>query len=401
MSTKWDSDEVIQRFREYLRIPSVHPDINYNDCVQFLKKQGEQLDLPVVVYELVPKKPVVVITWKGLEPEQPSILLNSHMDVVPVYEEHWTYPPFEAVISDDGFIYARGTQDMKSIGMMHLEAIRRLKAAGVKLKRTIHISFVPDEETGSVDGMRVFAASNEFKKLKVGFELDESGPSSLPNDIFVCHGERTSIEILVTCRAPPGHGMLFTSGSDCTAGEKLRYIINKFMEFREGEHEKVKNGAWIGDVTTVNLTQIQGGVQGNVLPESLSVTFDIRVACDVDLDEFHSMITRWCTEAGRNVTFEYVLKNPKVQNTNLDENLPFWNVMKKAVNEMGLSIRAAICPGATDARYIRQQGIPAINFSPLINTPLLLHAHDEKVHVDIYKKGIDIMEKVVKEVANV
>ncbi|KOB72895.1 Aminoacylase, partial [Operophtera brumata] len=35
---------------------------------------------------MVPKKPVVVITWQGAQPELPSILLNSHMDVVPVYE---------------------------------------------------------------------------------------------------------------------------------------------------------------------------------------------------------------------------------------------------------------------------------------------------------------------------
>lgn len=28
----------------------------------------------------------MVITWLGTEPEKPSILLNSHMDVVPVFE---------------------------------------------------------------------------------------------------------------------------------------------------------------------------------------------------------------------------------------------------------------------------------------------------------------------------
>lgn len=30
MSTKWDDNEVVQRFREYLRIPSVHPDPDYS-----------------------------------------------------------------------------------------------------------------------------------------------------------------------------------------------------------------------------------------------------------------------------------------------------------------------------------------------------------------------------------
>lgn len=31
------------------------------------------------------KKPVAIITWVGQQPELPSLLLNSHMDVVPVY----------------------------------------------------------------------------------------------------------------------------------------------------------------------------------------------------------------------------------------------------------------------------------------------------------------------------
>jgi len=34
---------------------------------------------------MAPGKPVVIITWLGQKPEMPSILLNSHMDVVPVY----------------------------------------------------------------------------------------------------------------------------------------------------------------------------------------------------------------------------------------------------------------------------------------------------------------------------
>jgi len=34
-------------------------------------------------------------------------------------------------------------QDMKCVGMQYLEAIRRLKAAGVTCRRTLHITFVP------------------------------------------------------------------------------------------------------------------------------------------------------------------------------------------------------------------------------------------------------------------
>lgn len=43
-----------------------------------------------------------------------GILLNSHYDVVPVANEHWTVPPFDAVIEGDR-IYGRGSQDMKCV----------------------------------------------------------------------------------------------------------------------------------------------------------------------------------------------------------------------------------------------------------------------------------------------
>lgn len=56
-------------------------------CTNFLKRLANELELPVKVYHpSKPSIPIVVITWKGREPALPSILLNSHTDVVPVFE---------------------------------------------------------------------------------------------------------------------------------------------------------------------------------------------------------------------------------------------------------------------------------------------------------------------------
>jgi len=56
-----------------------------DDCVAFLKMQADSLGLPLKVYSIVPGKPIVVLTWEGSEPNLPTVLLNSHMDVVPVF----------------------------------------------------------------------------------------------------------------------------------------------------------------------------------------------------------------------------------------------------------------------------------------------------------------------------
>lgn len=65
------------------------------------------------------------------------------MDVVPAIAENWTYPPFDAQIDAEGRIYARGSQDMKSVGLQYLGAIRKLRSENARLKRTIHVLFVP------------------------------------------------------------------------------------------------------------------------------------------------------------------------------------------------------------------------------------------------------------------
>lgn len=67
----------------------------------------------------------------------------------------------------DGNIFARGAQDMKSVGMQYLEAIRLLKSSGWTPRRTVHVAFVPDEETGGKAGMHALVESDLFPTLNV------------------------------------------------------------------------------------------------------------------------------------------------------------------------------------------------------------------------------------------
>lgn len=131
------------------------------------------------------------MTWLGTNPSEPSIVLNSHMDVVPVFDQYWTHPPFGAEIDASGRIFARGAQDMKSVGMQYLAAIRALKNDNIKLKRTIHVIFTPDEEIGGFLGMKKFVKTEDFNSLNVGFALDE-GMASPDEIIPIFYGERST-----------------------------------------------------------------------------------------------------------------------------------------------------------------------------------------------------------------
>ncbi|XP_026500882.2 aminoacylase-1-like [Vanessa tameamea] len=399
MSDDYKNNPSISNFVEYLQIASVQPNINYDDCVDFLKRQSDDIGLEFKIYEPVEKKPIVVLTWPGQDTSLPAILLNSHMDVVPVFENSWTYPPFSGHIDKDGKIYARGSQDMKCVGIQYLEAVRKLKSAGIKLKRTLHISFVPDEEIGGHDGMEKFVLTDSFKALNIGFALDE-GMANPGEEFIIFNGERNIWQIHVICTGQPGHGSLLLPNN---SGEKLRYIINKFMDMREEQKTILESNPklTIGDVTTINLTQVFGGVQSNVVPEKLTAVFDCRLAVTIDQEAFENTVRQWCKEAGEGVSYEFEQKNPNVECTKTDDSNPYWVAFKSACDQMDLKLNIRIFPGGTDSRYVRRVGIPAIGFSPMNNTVILLHDHDEYISADIFLRGIDIYVNLITAVANV
>ena len=386
-------------FREYVRIETVQPNPDNQGAMRFLTKQAQSLDLPFVIHECVPGKPIMIITWEGSDPSLSSVILNSHHDVVPVFPEHWIHPPFSAHKDDQGNIYGRGTQDMKCVGIQHIEAVRRLKNRGVRLRRTLHLTFVPDEEVGGVDGMAKFVQTPLFKSLNVGFSLDE-GLAGPDDEIPLYYGERNVFWIKVTCNGSPGHGSRFLEN---TAAEKAQKVINRLLAFRAEEKQRLETNPelTLGDVTTVNLTLMQGGVQVNVVPDKFVLNFDIRITPTTNIAQFEEKLRGWLAEAGTDIELEFIVKFTDQSLTSVDQEDPWYAAMSSAFKKHGLKVKPQIFPAGTDSRYLREVGIPAIGFSPMPNTPVLLHDHNEFLNEAVFLRGIDIFEDIITNVANV
>lgn len=342
------------------------------------------------------------MTWEGSDPTLSSILLNSHTDVVPVDESKWDHDPFEAFKDENGNIYARGSQDMKCVGIQHLEAVHRAMEQGFRPLRTIHLTFVPDEEIGGHEGMKLFVETKLFSSLNVGFALDEGLAS--PEDVCIAYyGERAPWWILAETTGVTGHGsQLFKE----TAVDRLLKFLHYFVDMRNKELEKLPN-AKLGDVTSVNINMIKSGAfssdgsswQTNIIPSSAQAAIDIRITPNVDISKFENDFVSLAQKLNIKISYLQSTKINPITNIDPLEN-SWWNIFQKTCSDANLNYEPAIFPAATDSRYIRRKGIPAIGFSPMNNTQVLLHDHNEYLNEQVFIKGIDFFTELIKRLSS-
>ncbi|WKY05207.1 hypothetical protein Q1695_005881 [Nippostrongylus brasiliensis] len=395
-----EEDIAVTKFREYLRVNTEHPTPDYAACKDFLFRLADELGIAKKAIEPAPGKPFVIMTIPGSRVDLPSIVLYSHTDVVPTFREKWKYDPYSAHKDEHGNIYARGAQDMKCVGSQYFEAIRRHFARGRKQwLRTIHIVWAPDEEIGAVDGMQKFVTTSEFRDLNMGFMLDE-GLASETSTYKVYYAERNPWWVKVTCNGSPGHGSKFIEN---TAAEKLQSFINSALAFREEQRLSLQNdpSKRLGDVITLNVTKIEGGVQVNVLPEKFTILLDIRIPPTANFVEFEEKLKNWCQTAGSGVTYEFILKTQIASVTPTTRDDPFWAAFEDSLEKEGCSFDKEIFTGATDSRFVRELGYRSIGFSPMNNTPSLLHDHNEYLNEAVFLRGVQIYETLIDQLADV
>ncbi|KAK7385211.1 hypothetical protein VNO78_30924 [Psophocarpus tetragonolobus] len=404
-----EEDSPITRFQRYLRINTAHPTPDYDSAVSFLKAQAHSLGLQAQTLYFAPNKPLLLLTWPGSDPSLPSILLNSHLDSVPAEPAKWLHPPFSAHRAHDGAIFGRGTQDDKSIAIQYLEAIRNLQARSFSPLRSLHISLVPDEEIGGFDGAAKFVDSPQFAALNVGFALDE-GQASPRDEFRVFYADRIPWNLKIKAWGPPGHGSRMYDGS---AMENLMQSVEVVSRFRESQFNVVKAGkAFNAEVVSVNPVYLKAGLVSqdgfamNVQPSEAEAGFDLRLTPTTDPEEMRRRIAEEWAPAVRNMSYEIIEKGPlrdymgRPLMTATNDSNPWWSVFKQAITSVGEKLsRPEILASTTDARYLRQKGIPVLGFSPMKNTPILLHDHNEHLKDAVFMKGIQVYESLISSLS--
>lgn len=126
----------------------------------------------------------------------------------------------------------------------------------------------------------------------------------------------------------------------------------------------------------------------------------MRLPPSVDLKELQLHCESWAGENG--VTCKRLVGSLENPTTSVDpvESI-WWKAFSEACKRLDLEVKPQIFPAATDSRFLRRVGIPSLGFSPLPNTPVLLHDHDERLHLNIYIDGLKTYAVVIEALATV
>ncbi|CAJ0889510.1 9916_t:CDS:2 [Entrophospora sp. SA101] len=179
------------------------------------------------------------------------------------------------------------------------------------------------------------------------------------------------------------------------------------MQFRDSQEQQLRFSVHadgrkytLGDVTSVNLTLLEAGVQHNVIPLEAKAGFDIRVSPNVNLTEFKKFLEDLIYSESE-TTFEFAQCHEDNTCTHLVDTNIWWVTFQDVCKNRNIIIVPEIFPAATDSRYLREKGIPAFGVSYLKNTPILLHDHDERINEELFLEGIEFYTDLINRLANV
>lgn len=161
------AEDLVRLLRRLVNIPTVNPPGNrYDDITRLLATElaaaglsAKRLPIPAALLRRnLPRGQWGHPRWNVLgQLASPAgkaaktLHLNAHYDVVPVSGK-WRHGSAFSGKVEAGWIYGRGTADMKGSIASLLLALRALRAAGVAPALNIEVSFTADEETDSALG---------------------------------------------------------------------------------------------------------------------------------------------------------------------------------------------------------------------------------------------------------
>lgn len=206
--------------------------------------------------------------WFELGQGGPRLLLASHLDTVPPCAG-WEGDPWQAAWSC-GRLTGLGANDAKGCVAALLGAAHALKDA--EFHGTAVFAFTAEEETGGVHGMG--QALSHFGPLDAALVGEPTG-------LHPCIAQRGMLLLECTAKGESGHVAHAALAEN--AIHKASRDIARLSAMAFESHDLL-------GVTKAQVTQVQGGLRTNQVPDACAFTVDLRTTPNLDHAELAQRI---------------------------------------------------------------------------------------------------------------
>jgi acetylornithine deacetylase/succinyl-diaminopimelate desuccinylase-like protein len=421
-------DEVVELARDIIRFDTSnafgahdgHETLVAQHLAEYLGEVGIECEL--VAREGFGHRANLVARVPGAERgTAPSLALVGHTDDVPVDVRDWTHPPFEAVVTDDGYLWGRGAIDTKGHVAARAVAIKELVRSGWRPRGDLWLLAVADEEDGMADvGMRWLLDARP--DIRPDLSVNEGGGERLELTdgrtlVGVAVGEKGTYPARVTALGEAGHASTPTKADNAVPhlAEVIARIgrglpapvrhplvdqmlgvllgsddyddLNEALATAGALHPELEH--WLPALagTTMAPTRVGASDALNVMPSRAWVELDCRILPGTTEADVEAAVRE---RIGGGVDFDLSWPDKLIPGSASPPTGPVIDAIRDWVAQElpDAYLLPSLGTGFTDSSFLRAAGnTAAYGFQPFFTTPIEVlesgyHNADERVHVD-------------------
>lgn len=443
---KLDVDGAVRRLSGALAFRTVSPEADadmseFFELHEYLAREFPKLH--GALERRVVHRASLLYEWAGSDPQLEPVLLLGHLDVVPVApgsKSKWTHPPFAGRLAA-GYVWGRGTLDVKFSVLAQLEAMELLVARGYQPARSLIVAFGDDEEIGGEQGAVRIAALLAKRGQRFDMVLDEG--AAVVHDIvpgvrapvaLVGIAEKGYASVRLTATEAGGHSAMppphTAAGMIATALHRLERNplppslsgpVNAQFDFLGpempfGMRLAVANRWLFGRVllgrltanlrtnalvrTTAAATMLSGSVKENVLPTQASAVVNYRIRPGDSVSAVLAHVRSAVPDPSIAVEVMPGAHEPSVVSS---IEAPAFVALHRTIREVfpEVVVAPSLVVGMTDSRHYQALSDRIYRFVPMRLGPEDLeriHGTDERIAVDNYAECVRFYVRLIENV---
>ncbi len=321
--------------------------------------------------------------WSVTPGTGPLFVFAGHTDVVPTGPtESWTHPPFGAEIHK-GYLYGRGSADMKSSIAAMVVAVERVLEQG-KIDGRIGFLITSDEEGPAINGTVKVVEHLETNNVKIDWCIVGEPTSTSSLGDIIKNGRRGSLNGHVVVKGKQGHVAYPHLGIN---------PVHKFAKALDAlTSEQWDNGNEFFPATTFQVSNLQAGTGAeNVIPGELAIRFNFRFSTEVTADELKQRVLDILKEHDIDYEITWRLSG----NPFITERGKLVDATEAAIQKVCHSnTELSTSGGTSDGRFIAPTGAQVLELGPCNAT---IHQVDECVSVSDLEQLTDVYEELLRD----